>query len=112
MIYISMTPDQRAITWGNEHWAKKSGREYAAFEALPDGTGILKTDLKTLWWEEPPAPEPPPPHKDTPIELEQQHLTEMEQDLIAVSQTVTDSELSTIEQGQAQTDLEIMILGG
>lgn len=112
MIWISKRSDGVAVVWHDEGWAKKSGREYTAFEALPDGTGILKTDLRSLWWEEPPAPEPPPPHKDTPIELEQQHLTEMEQDLIAVSQTVTDSELSTIEQGQAQTDLEIMILGG
>lgn len=112
MIYVSKTSDNRAIIWGNQSWAEKSGREYVGFSELPEGSGILKTDLFTLWYEDPPEPEPPAPHIDTPYELEQQNLTQIEQELIAVNQEMTDNDLSTIEQGQAQTDLEIMILGG
>lgn len=53
-----------------------------------------------------------PPHVFTDIELAQQSITDLELSDIEQGQAITDLDLADVEQGQNATDLELMILGG
>ena len=59
-MYIGQLSDNRAVVFGDELCAKQSEMPYTTFDEIPEGTGLLKTDLVTLWWEAAPAPTPEP----------------------------------------------------
>lgn len=80
--YIEVPPQLEGEAWNSLGFC---------YLEIKDGvlTGITPREIPQI---------PAPPHQYTDLEL--------------VQQEVTDLELATIEQGQAQTDLELMILGG
>ena len=68
MKYIGKMPNGYAIVFEDEAYAnQETNGEYFALEYIPEGSGVLKTDLVSVWWEpvqEPipePVPEPEPP---------------------------------------------------
>lgn len=61
MICIGMCDDGTAVVYSAAHYAQEDGLSHAFFEEIPAGSGLLKTDLTRLWWEEPQSPPAPPP---------------------------------------------------
>lgn len=66
MIYVGKLDDGRAVIYYAEKYAMESGGPYAPFEEsdIPEGEGLLMTDLERLWWE--PVPEPAPEPEPEP----------------------------------------------
>lgn len=61
---IGKSSDGIAIQYASKEYADADGIPTAVFDSIPEGTGILKTDLKTLWWEELPTPYAPEPTEE------------------------------------------------
>lgn len=76
--FVGMTENNNAVIFGSEDFAKEftkvTGFEYASFDTIPEGTGLLKTDLKKLWWEAPAAPVDTRTEDQKAIELLQAQL--------------------------------------
>lgn len=51
--FVGKAANEQAVIFGNEQFAKESGLPYASFDEIPQGSGLLKTDLIKLWWEQP-----------------------------------------------------------
>lgn len=88
-MYIGRLDDGRAIVFGDEYYAKESGGEYSEFDEIPNGSGLLKTDLVTLWWEAAPAPTPEPPPV---VVLSNEELTKENNQLKAELQATTETQ--------------------
>ena len=52
--YVGMHSDGSVVLFGNLQYAKNSDVPFTEMELdkLPEGSGILKTDLTKLWWED------------------------------------------------------------
>lgn len=66
MIYVGKLEDGRAILYYQEKYAIESGEPYTPFEDIPEGEGLLMTDLERLWWEPVPEPQPEPEPEPEP----------------------------------------------
>ncbi len=51
MYYIAKSKNNDALIFYDENEVKKYNIDYFETETIPGGQGLLKTDLKSLWWE-------------------------------------------------------------
>lgn len=88
MKYIGKMEDGRAIIFENEAYADQETKgKYFALEHIPDGGGVLKTDLVSVWWE--PVLEPDPIPEPIPGPLTEIDRLRADIDYLAALQGVT-----------------------
>lgn len=105
MNIIGLAKPSTAVIFYTEQYAKESGLQYTVFEEIPDGTGLLKTDLKTLWWE--PIPEPEPEPKPEPTDEERFKIIERENKLLKSQVSVLSNQVEFTEELIAELAMEV-----
>ena len=117
--FIGKREDNVAVGFGNEQYAKESGLPYALFDEIPQGSGLLKTDLTKLWWEQPVIDVTPlrtaalerisgkcsaAIYAGVTVNGKHYTLSKNEQDALAIAQTKVDKGATAVLYGDGLTD--------